>query len=85
MQFYCDIHTQGWQYKVYIKTINAVDQVTTVAPVDISPEATKIMGQTLYTNVWQPGIIHLSYTKGRALLNSTRDGYKFLEQLPLIV
>ena len=84
MQFYRDVHTQGWQYKVYIESINAVHQVTTVAPVNLSPEATRLIGQTLHTKFSQRGTINPSYIKGWALLNSTRDEYEFLEQLLLI-
>ena len=85
MQFYRDVYTQGWQYKVYVESIDAVDNHTTVAPNHLSIEAKTLIGQTLHTKFRQHGTIKDTYTKGRALLNSTRDGYEFLEQLLLIV
>ena len=79
MQFYRDVFTQGWQYRVYVAAIDAVNSTHSVAPSNLSSEAKTLIGTTLHTKFRQFGCINKNYTTGIALLNSTRDGYEFLE------
>ena len=79
LTFYKDLYTQGLQYNILVRPEDEIDDTHDVIPDGITPDVRDAISATLYSKFRQDSVIPATFKDAANLLDSTHDGYEFLQ------